>query len=112
MEIEKYGFGVFVINDFISREECIEHMSVADKIGYEKAMIQTIEGPKFIEDIRNNDRVIHDNKEIADKLYTRAKALLTQVFDAWTLTGLNERLRFYRYEGSQIFKWHKDGTYA
>ncbi len=44
-------------------------MSVADKIGYEKAMIQTIECPKFIEDIRNNDRVIHGNKEIADKLY-------------------------------------------
>jgi predicted 2-oxoglutarate/Fe(II)-dependent dioxygenase YbiX len=26
--------------------------------------------------------------------------------------GLNERLRFYRYEPGQRFRWHRDGSYA
>ena len=112
MEIEKYGSGVFSIQDFINIAECNEYLSTAEGIGYDKAMIQTTEGPKFIDSIPNNDRVIHDNQDIADFLFLRIREFLPASIEDWTLKGLNERLRFYRYQGSHVFKWHKDGTFV
>jgi predicted 2-oxoglutarate/Fe(II)-dependent dioxygenase YbiX len=31
--------------------------------------------------------------------------------NGWTLSGLNERFRFYRYENGETFKPHWDGIY-
>ena len=31
--------------------------------------------------------------------------------NVWRASGLNERLRFYRYEPGQYFDWHSDGRF-
>lgn len=112
MKIEKYGLGIFTIADFISSKECDEYIAFSESKDYEIAEIQTQDGPLVMQEIRNNDRVIYDDVQFAEKLFQVAKELLPASIDDWEICGLNERFRFYRYEKNQYFKWHKDGSYA
>ncbi len=112
MELNNYGAGVFGIKNFITEEECERMIFTSEQMGYEEAMIQTGTGMRMYKDVRNNDRVIFDDKVLAAAIFERAKLFLPAELKEWTLLGLNERFRFYRYEEGQYFKWHKDGNYA
>ncbi|MFZ6743118.1 2OG-Fe(II) oxygenase [Undibacterium sp. JH2W] len=112
MELNNYGAGVFGIKNFITEEECERMIFSSEQMGYEEAMIQTGTGMRMYKDVRNNDRVIFDDKPLAAAIFERAKLFLPAELKEWTLLGLNERFRFYRYEEGQYFKWHKDGNYA
>ncbi len=112
MEQTKYGAGVFTIRNFFTEEEC-EHMIFAsEQMGYEEAMIQTGTGMRMYKDVRNNDRVIFDDKKLAAAVFERVRPFLPATLNEWALLELNERFRFYRYEGGQYFKWHKDGSHT
>ncbi|MBU6951043.1 2OG-Fe(II) oxygenase [Hahella sp. HN01] len=108
----EYGAGVFAIQGFLTPPECDAYISDSEAMGYDEAEIQTARGSQMYKDIRNNDRVIFDDAVMADNIFNRIKAMLPQEVDGWELIGLNERLRFYRYEPGQYFKWHRDGSYA
>ena len=112
MERTDYGASIFTIRDFLSPEECQQHIEISEHTGYEEAAIQTREGPEIMKAVRNNDRIIFDDPALATHLFHRAEALLPQEFGDWALLGLNERFRFYRYTPEQYFKWHKDGFYC
>ena len=62
-------------------------------------------------DIRNNDRCIWDSQEEVDKIWNRIKNFIPKVWNGREVLGLNERLRFLRYEKGQYFAPHFDGTY-
>ena len=62
-------------------------------------------------DIRNNQRVIVDEEDRAEDLFRRASDYLPKVQGDWQLAGINERLRFYRYDPAQLFEWHRDGYF-
>ena len=62
-------------------------------------------------DIRNNDRCIWDSPEEVDKIWNRIKNFIPKVWNGREVLGLNERLRFLRYEKGQYFAPHYDGTY-
>ncbi len=111
MEINSYGAGIFTVKDFLNPAECNQYIQLSENVGYDLASIQTAEGPKFIEAIRNNGRVIFDDFNMAETLFARAKTFLPSEIDGWEVKGLNERWRFYRYTGEQYFKWHKDGYF-
>ena len=83
MEVEKYGVGVFSIDSFLSVEECLSLIKSSEKMTFEKATIQAIDGPKLDEEIRSNDRIIFDDVELSMRLYQRAKDLLPQSMDGW-----------------------------
>ena len=74
-------------------------------------MIQTQDGFERDELIRNNDRIISDNHELSAELWARLKPYMPSPFRNRTVTGLNERLRFYRYKPGQFFDWHQDGYF-
>lgn len=121
MQIENYGNGVFAIKNFLTEEECKGLITMSLDEGYEESKVMTHTGEAMIKKLRNNDRVIHDNPKLAAGLYERAYYYLPQTLTASVplmdkfevdLCGLNERFRFYRYEGGQYFKWHKDGSYV
>ena len=112
MEQTNYGAGVFTIKDFFASEECERMIFTSEQMGYEEAMIQTGTGMRMYKDVRNNDRVIFDDSNLAGAIFARAKPFLPATINEWSLLGLNERFRFYRYEGGQYFKWHKDGSYT
>jgi hypothetical protein len=100
---------VFTIAEFFTEQECDEWIALSESIGFEPASINTEMGPQRYSAIRNNDRVIFDNEERAIELWQRIASDVPAVLPGWKAVGLNERLRFYRYDVGQRFKWHADG---
>jgi len=64
-------------------------------------------GTVIREDVRNNTRVIMDNRALAARLWERATPWIT-AYRERAVIGLNERFRFYRYEPGQYFAPHLD----
>ena len=105
----------FTLENFLTPEECKTFIEASEAIGYGESLIRTSMGEVMNKDVRDNDRVIFDNPELAKSLFERVKQYLPQELDEtkeWELFGLNERFRFYRYKDGQQFKQHKDGAFA
>ncbi|MDB5341566.1 MAG: hypothetical protein JWN70_7185 [Planctomycetaceae bacterium] len=102
---------IFVIDEFISPEECQQFIARSEEIGYDEATITTRSGPMMRKDIRNNTRVMFDDLELADRLFDRAKPYLVPTRSSRQPIGFNERFRFYRYEPGQRFAPHFDGPF-
>lgn len=98
---------VFVLHDFLSGEECDRLIARSEALGYEAATV----GDVLVTGFRNNARVILDDPELAAELWARARPLLPMV-GGWEAVGLNARLRFYRYDVSEAFAPHYDGSYS
>lgn len=92
--------------------ECAEHIARAEAIGFEPAPITTHRGPLMAPEVRNNTRVMVDDPEAASALLARLRPLLPAELFGWRLRGLNERLRWYRYDVGERFNWHYDGSFA
>jgi prolyl 4-hydroxylase len=106
------GDRVFLIHDFLSAEECTAHIAATEALGYRDAPITTSFGFQMRKDIRNNERVMFDDVDLADRLYERVRPLLPPTLGRSVLCGLNERFRFYRYTPGQRFAPHYDGCFT
>ena len=106
------GDWVFVIHDFLSADECAAHILAAETVGFRTAPINSSAGVVMREDVRNNERVMLDDIDLADRLYDRARPLLPPTWGRYVVCGLNERFRFYRYTSGQRFAPHIDGCFA
>lgn len=107
----KYENGAFTADDFLTKSECNEMRRKSEKIEYHRAKIQTHMGDVDAESVRNNERVIFDDYELAGNLFNRMLPYLPTEIDTWKPSGLNEKFRFYKYDGEQYFKWHVDGSF-
>jgi hypothetical protein len=105
------GERIFLLHHFLTPEECEHFIARTEAVGFADAPITTSAGFVMRKDIRNNDRVILDDKELARQLFERARPLLPATWSGWELCGLNERFRFYRYDPGQYFALHGDGYY-
>ena len=105
------GDQVFVIPNFLTPEECDQHIAISEGIGYVDAPITTSAGFVMRKDIRDNLRVMHDDVELATQLYARLEPFMPQTWLVWHVCGLNERLRYYRYDVGQKFEPHFDGCF-
>ncbi|MHB1561462.1 MAG: prolyl hydroxylase family protein [Isosphaeraceae bacterium] len=97
---------VFVIEGFLSVSECEHLIARSEAMGYDAAAV----GDVMIPTMRNNARVILDDPELAEELWSRAKSLVPRRVDGWEAVGLNERFRFYRYVTAEAFAPHYDGS--
>lgn len=102
---------IFLIGDFLSAEECAAFIAFSEGRGYEGALISTAMGQIVAKDVRNNDRLIWDDHELAQKWWNRAAGFFPSEFGRWKAAGLNERFRFYRYRPGQKFAQHRDGSF-
>ena len=105
----------FTLDNFLTPEECKAFIKRSEDIGYEESKIRVGNTEEMNKDVRDNYRVVFDDKELADSLFERVKEYLPQELDEnkeWKLLNLNERFRFYRYENGQQFKQHKDGSFV
>lgn len=102
---------ICTVTDFFSAEECDSYVRLAESIGFEEAPINTALGPIIRKDVRNNTRVILDDEQRANNLWSRIPDYIPHRLGNWKVCGVNERLRFYRYELGQLFDWHYDGCY-
>lgn len=108
---EVLGASVFCVRSFLPPEECAAWIQRAEQIGFDEAPIHTAAGPRRRPDVRNNRRVLYDSAADAERLWQRARPFVPQHREVWQPIGLNERLRFYRYEVGQQFEWHYDGCH-
>jgi hypothetical protein len=98
---------VLVVHKFLSQEECASLIQRSENLRYEPGTVADV----VIEDVRNNERVLLDDPVLAADLFERSKPFLPPVIEGKSLTGFNERWRFYRYQPRQTFKPHRDGSY-
>ena len=102
--------GVITSQNFLSPSECQALIDRAEnEIGFTEAAVRTTEGNKMIKDLRNNDRCMIDDFDLAAELWPRVKPLLSNFDIDAEPQCLNERFRFYKYGPEQEFKQHKDG---
>lgn len=108
---ENIGNSSFTLNAVLTPEECQAFIARAEQHGFEKAMVSSRHGAVINLNVRNNDRVILDDPELAEQIWQRVKHLLPVMQQGREIRGLNERFRFYRYTEGQVFRWHCDGYF-
>ena len=104
---------VFTVSNLLSPAECDDYIAETEKIGYQPAPITTSAGFEMRPDIRNNRRVMLDDIERSTVLWERIEPHIPPVLQLQKqeAIGLNERLRFYRYDPGEYFAPHFDGAY-
>lgn len=105
----------FTIDNVCSPEECAALIELSEKEGdYEQARITLASGEqKLVPNVRNSTRYMRDDRQLSFMLWSRIKHLVPATWgeDKLPSVGLNERLRFLRYDPGEKFKPHFDGEY-
>ena len=111
MILKKNAEYIFTISNFWDATECEKLISKSETIGFSRATVNTEIGPRFLETVRNNDRVIYTDHLLADTIWEKLKELSPKKFGKSTAIGLNEQFRFYKYLPGQTFKKHRDQSF-
>lgn len=99
---------VFTVDEFLTPQECEKYIRISEDLGYEDALVSSPQGQVLRKDVRNNERVLFVNQETANELWDRARDFIPMEYDSRPAVGVNEMLRFYRYDPGQQFNWHQD----
>ncbi|XP_038067998.1 probable prolyl 4-hydroxylase 10 [Patiria miniata] len=102
----------FFLDNVFTKEECKELIRRSEEKGYEQALVNIGGGrQKLMLSARNNQRCLIDSTELVDAFWERLAEFIPQPFYGYKALGLNERLRFLRYDPGEYFKPHFDGSY-
>ncbi len=96
----------FILLNVFTHEECLEWIRLTEARGYQPALVNVGTHEIVMTDFRNNDRCIIDDADMAKILFDRIKSYLPEIWEEHKLVGLNERLRFLRYDPGQKFEAH------
>jgi prolyl 4-hydroxylase len=102
---------ILLIDQFWSINKCDEFIAKSESKGYEVATVQTEAGPRVVDHIRNNNRVLYKDFALAQELWKDLAPLVPQSIGVSEAIGLNELFRFYRYQRGQQFRKHRDQSY-
>ncbi|MEW6735388.1 MAG: 2OG-Fe(II) oxygenase [Acidobacteriota bacterium] len=102
---------IFTILDVLTEQECDEYIRISEHNGYVDAPITTAAGFIMRKDVRNNTRVMIDDSSIVNYIWQKIAQYIPAQREGWQAIGLNERIRYYRYEPDQYFAWHYDGCF-
>lgn len=100
---------LFTVSEVVSPTECADFIARGERMGFESATVSTTGGPKMMPGVRNNDRAIFDDPELAASLWERVRRYIPPRLGNSAPAGLNERFRYYRYDPAQRFNAHRDG---
>lgn len=108
--------GAFVVDGFMTGEECRAYIALSESLNYAIAPLTTARGPVVAPEVRNNTRVMLDDHSLARTMWERVKPYVPELLSDWTdelrePVGLNERFRFFRYDPQQRFAKHYDAPY-
>jgi len=111
MKLNKITDDIFTIDEFWTKSECEHFILKTEKIGYNAATVDTEKGAMVIKHVRNNNRVINIDSELAETIWYTLKPFAPGQIGHSFAIGLNEMFRFYKYEPGQQFKKHIDQGY-
>ncbi len=103
---EDSGKLAFILLNVFTEEECSKWIKLTEERGYSPALVNVGTHEIVMTDFRNNDRCIIDDIHMANTLFERIKSYLPEKWENHKLVGLNERLRFLRYDPGQKFEKH------
>ena len=120
-ELRRGGFA-FVLHDVFSPAECVAMIAASEARGYDQALINTGFAQVLDRSYRNSMRNIWDDHETAAEIHRRIAPYLPNEAERHSFgyrakpalqkcEGLNERLRFLRYDPGDFFAAHQDGSY-
>ncbi|CAG7581063.1 MAG: 2OG-Fe(II) oxygenase superfamily protein [uncultured marine phage] len=96
--------------EIFTKERCEELIRFSEELGYEDAPVTTSSGPVMMKNYRNNERVIHFSKDLAEEIFETIKDEVPFIL-GFEPIGLNEMFRFYKYGKGHFFNQHRDGPY-
>jgi prolyl 4-hydroxylase len=102
---------IFTVANVLSPKECAELIERIERDGPSVAPITTPGGPVVDTQIRNNERVMFDDPDLAQTLFERVRHRLPKVVLGAKAVGANERIRCYRYRPGMYFAPHADGAF-
>ncbi|WP_027002282.1 2OG-Fe(II) oxygenase [Hugenholtzia roseola] len=102
---------VWTIDNFLSPKTCEDLILFSEQQGYQEATVGLASGEKMIKNIRNNDRLVYQDENLAKQFWLKLKDFCPPTIENSSAVGLNEQFRFYRYEPMQRFKRHIDGRF-
>jgi prolyl 4-hydroxylase len=86
---------IFVIENFLSDQECDHYIEMTQDKVFEEAKINMRGRQVMSKGIRNNDRLMIFDENLAENLYERAIEFLPQIHDNYEVSGFNEMFRIY-----------------
>lgn len=102
-----------ILRNVLTVAECEMLIAATESHGYEPAKVNIGGGmEKLISDYRKSDRCIIDSDGFAATLWGRIQHTVPLARRGQVAVGLNERLRFLRYDPGDFFCSHRDGTYV
>lgn len=102
---------IVLIENFWSDKKCDQFIRQSEAKGYEAAAVQTETGPRVVDHIRNNNRVLYKDVDLARELWNQLEPHAPKSIGDAQAIGLNELFRFYRYQPGQQFRKHRDQSY-
>jgi len=102
---------IFTVDDFWTKDQCSTFIERSEEIGYLPATVQTENGPRLLDFVRNNNRVMFKNVGLAETLWQEIKPFAPEAIGNSIAKGVNELFRFYRYQPGQMFKKHRDNSF-
>jgi hypothetical protein len=103
---QDFGKLAFILLNVFTPEECQQWIQMTEERGYSAALLNLGKEQVLVTDLRNNDRCMIDDVDMAQKIFERIQTYLPKVWKNCQLVGLNERLRFLRYDPGQKFEPH------
>jgi hypothetical protein len=103
---EDAGKLAFILLNVFTPEECQQWIEMTEERGYTPALINLGARQALMTDVRNNDRCMIDDVDMTKIIFERIKKYLPNTWKTHQLVGLNERLRFLRYDPGQKFEEH------
>ena len=111
----------FTIENVLSDDECEQLIALSERRGYEQALVNVGNGRQAMSDVRRSSRWMVDSESAADELWRRIERHVPDVVAksrsgkgttvGWYASGLNERLRFLKYNPGDYFAPHQDGSF-
>jgi prolyl 4-hydroxylase len=111
MKLQQHTKDIWTIDNFWSASQCQTFIDKSESIGYEVATIDTEKGKKVVDTVRNNQRILHSDIQLAEAIWNQLKDFVPAKLGNSVAVGLNELFRFYRYEPGQQFKKHRDQSF-
>ena len=112
----RFGRGAppFVIDNLLTEAECEQLIALSERSGYACAAVNVGGKQVFRDEVRRTSRCMVDVPVAAGIIFERLRPFFPPNGPraGWArCVGLNERLRFLRYDPGDYFKPHQDGNY-
>jgi prolyl 4-hydroxylase len=102
---------IFLVEDFLTTEECQHYINEGLVKGFEEAKVNIDGEQTMFKGIRNNERILFFDNDLAISLFDKIKTFLPTNEDDYEAIGLNEMFRIYKYSKGERFKMHRDGSF-